>query len=431
VRTVRPVAAEQQRGVVVPAAAGAPTNQVAYHDPRLAAVADVLQADDLTALDDALASVPVTAATDTADVAVCLSRARTLFDKGDLARLVAYLPQLLTIAHVRAEQTQHPADYARSAACYDPATEALNKVGHLAASRITADRSMICARLSGSPIATAASARCLSIVLRHEGREQIADRITLDAAQAGDRDRALEMIADAEHAVIRLPAFRQDQPFNVSAAHVALYRVGVHWSLGDAGAAVNVGRRLHPGQFPTPERRGRLFTDLARAWWQWGKPEETVQSLLAAHSYAPAEVRDRASIRKIAIDLARRHPNVSGVQELTTALGLRAQSLLAFGPADKHAGTQRAHFGMLDAMVWVGPRSRVRGLPAGAPIARLSFPAARLYRPGMPVCHDRGRRPARVPGMPSSGDPAWVSCPPSGARAWRRPADPAQAGGSW
>jgi transcriptional regulator with XRE-family HTH domain len=306
----------------------------------------------LTALDDALASAPVPAAAVVADVDLRLGRARRLFDSGDLARLVAGLPQLLATAHVKSEQTRESADYARTAACYDLATEVLNKVGHLPASRITADRSILCARRSESPIAMAASARCLSIVLRHEEREQVADRITLDAAillertglikpaeaatyaqmlctcaytaaQAGNRDRALELIADAEHAASRLPELATPgQPFSVTAAHVALYRVGVHWSLGDAGAAVNVGRRLHPGQFPTPERRGRLFTDLARAWWQWGKPEQTVQSLLAAHSHAPAEVRDRPAIRNIVTDLARRHPNVSGVRALTAAVGL-------------------------------------------------------------------------------------------------------------
>jgi transcriptional regulator with XRE-family HTH domain len=304
----------------------------------------------LTALDDSLACPPVPVATGTANVALRLSLARRLFDTGNLAALVHGLPELLAIAHAKAEQTRQPADFARSAACYDLATEALNKIGHLAAGRITADRSTICARLSGSPIAIAASARCLSIVLRHDGRARTADRITLDAAvtlertglaspaetatyaqilctcayaaaQAGNRDRALEMIKDAERAASQLPAPPvPGQPFCVTAAHVGLYRVGVHWSLGDSGAALDTGRRLHAEQFPTPERRGRLFTDLARAWWQWDKPEQTAEALLTAHGHAPAEVRDRPAIRNIVTELARRHPHVAGVQELTAAV---------------------------------------------------------------------------------------------------------------
>jgi hypothetical protein len=103
---------------------------------------------------------------------------------------------------------------------------------------------------------------------------------------------------------------------------VTLYKVGVLWSLGDAGAAVHAGRDLHPGQFPTAERQGRLHTDMARAWWRWDKPEQTAHALLAAHRIAPAEVRDRASIRAIVTDLAQRHPRTSGVRELVAATRL-------------------------------------------------------------------------------------------------------------
>lgn len=68
----------------------------------------------------------------------------------------------------------------------------------------------------------------------------------------------------------------------------------------------------------------RLHTDLARAWWQWGKPEPTARALLATHREAPSEVRDRRpAIRAIAVDLVRRHPRVAvaGVGELDTLLG--------------------------------------------------------------------------------------------------------------
>jgi hypothetical protein len=145
-----------------------------------------------------------------------------------------------------------------------------------------------------------------------------------NAAQAGDRDRALEMINQAERAADQLPAYPiGGQPFTVPPAHVTLYKIGVHWSLGDAGSALRAGRDLHSAQFSTPERRGRLHTDLARAWWQWDKPKQTTRALLAAYHHAPAEVRDRASIRKIVTELTREHPRVAGVQQLATAVAQR------------------------------------------------------------------------------------------------------------
>lgn len=49
------------------------------------------------------------------------------------------------------------------------------------ASRITADRATAYAALSGSPIAMAAAARSLSIVLRHEGRHVLADQVSMQA----------------------------------------------------------------------------------------------------------------------------------------------------------------------------------------------------------------------------------------------------------
>jgi tetratricopeptide (TPR) repeat protein len=73
-------------------------------------------------------------------------------------------------------------------------------------------------------------------------------------------------------------------------------------------------------QFPTPERRGRLHTDLARAWWQWGRPDQAARALLAAHRQAPAEVRARPAIRTIVTDLLERHPRMASVRELGTAL---------------------------------------------------------------------------------------------------------------
>ncbi|MFJ3182472.1 helix-turn-helix domain-containing protein [Streptomyces sp. NPDC086796] len=300
-------------------------------------------------LDEALALLPAPASAPTKDRLTAQYRqARTQFNRGAHADLVRALPDLLATAEACTDQ-EEAVGYARLAACYDLATETLSKVGHYAGSRITADRSTTYARLSGDPLAAAASARAFSIVLRHENRAATAQRVTLHAAaqveatglitpgqaatyaqmlctvayaaaEAGDRDRALEMIRDAERAAALLP----DQPgtttFAVTPASVTLYKVGVLWSLGDAGAAVHAGQKLRPEQFETAERRGRLHTDMARAWWRWDKPEQTAHALLAAHRTSPAEVRDRSSIRAIVDDLAQRHPRTSGVRELSAAV---------------------------------------------------------------------------------------------------------------
>ncbi|MGW9211337.1 hypothetical protein ACWGR4_30725 [Embleya sp. NPDC055664] len=112
--------------------------------------------------------------------------------------------------------------------------------------------------------------------------------------------------------------------FTVTPASVGgLYEVGVLYCLGDAGAALHAGRDLHPGRFPTAERRGRLHTDLARAWWQLGKPEQTAAALAAAHHEAPGEVRDRPTIRRVVTELAERHPKAIGVRDLLTTTGIR------------------------------------------------------------------------------------------------------------
>lgn len=311
----------------------------------------------LSAVDDAFVALPRLPGTvGVADVTSLLLRARREFDAGAMTRLIDRLPTLLAAAHAVAEKGREPAAFAQLAACYDLATETLVKVGRYHASRIAADRSLAYARLSGSPIADAASARCLGIVLRHEGRQSIANRITVEAtanlertglvtqaqvaayaqmlctcaynaAQAGDRDRALEMIGEAGRAAGRLePGPVPGQPFSISSAQVSLYRIGVHWALGDAGAALNTGAALRPGMFRTAERQVRLHTDVARAWWQWGKPEQTARALLAAFQVAPAEVLGRPAIRGVATELTERYPRVSGARELASVLRGRRSS---------------------------------------------------------------------------------------------------------
>ncbi|MEV6986665.1 helix-turn-helix transcriptional regulator [Sphaerisporangium sp. NPDC051017] len=305
----------------------------------------------LARLDDALVILPAaSSAPGLPHITARLTQARDHFDSGHLARLLSDLPDLLAVAHEAADRNTRPETYALAAACYEVATSALNKIGRHQASRITADRATMLAKLSDSPVSMATAARCLSIVLRHEGRGPAADQVTLRAiallestgltqpaqaaayaqmlctgaynsAQVGDRDRALEMIKAASRAA-HLPA-RPGIPHAISPAHVTGYEISVHWSLGDAGAALHAGRRVHPSQLPTPERRGRLHTDLARAWWQWGKPEQAALALLDAGRESLPEVRDRPAIRSMALQLIDRHPRTPGARKLAALIGYR------------------------------------------------------------------------------------------------------------
>lgn len=311
----------------------------------------------LNRLDDALVALPSAPGPATAgSVAARLAASRALFDTASYTDLVAGLPDLLASAHELADATGEPAALTCVAACYELATHTLDKIGRRQASRLTADRSMIYARRSDSPLAVALSSRALGVVLRHENRPLMAQRVNLDAigaveatglvtteqrtvltqmlcsaaysaAQGGDRDRALELVGDAESAVRGLADHipnpgRRDAV--ITPAQVQLYRVGSLWALGESGRALDAARGLRPAMFPTPERRARLHTDLARAWWQHDRPEQTAVALLAAHREAPTELTGRLAIRRIALDLIDRHPQLTGARQLRTVLWPRA-----------------------------------------------------------------------------------------------------------
>ncbi|MFH8772028.1 multiprotein-bridging factor 1 family protein [Streptomyces sp. NPDC017958] len=313
----------------------------------LAAAGTAVPASLLLGVDDALAGIPAPSGNSVQPDAR-LARGRRLFDTGQHAALLRELPGLLGDAH--AARSRSDLDHARLSACYTLATQVLVKIGRHDRARITADRATTYASLSGSPLAAAAAARELAIVLRHQDQAAAAQRLILNAAteveatglhtdaqaaayaqmlcttsytaaRAGDRGQALASIEEARRAARRLPTYPPDgRLFRISPAAVDLYAVGVHWALGDAGAALEAGRGLRAEQFPTAERKGRMHTDLARAWWQWGKPEQTASELLGAMRVSPGEVCDRPAIRAIVAELSSRHSRTPGVRELASAV---------------------------------------------------------------------------------------------------------------
>jgi transcriptional regulator with XRE-family HTH domain len=303
----------------------------------------------IQAFDDALA-VPreLDRPEDVPQVRARLQAARKLFDTSALAALMSTLPATIEAARGTAERVDTPASWALLSATYDLATDTLNKIGLKSTARITADRSVMCSARSQDPAAIAASARALGMMLRTTGRYELAAKVVDGAASrletaglrtpaqaamfvrllctsaysasgAGDRTRALDRLAEAERAARRLPAL----PTQTVLPFVRLYRVNLYYTLGDPGAALHAAQVLHERMYPTPERKARLWTDVARAAWPVGDLEQTVQALLAAHAHAPAEVRERPRIRRIAAELVERHPRVDGVPALAAAIGRR------------------------------------------------------------------------------------------------------------
>ncbi|WP_323369113.1 transcriptional regulator [Streptomyces alkaliterrae] len=302
----------------------------------------------LAGVDTALAEMPAPAGSPI-PLDTRLAAARTHFDRGNHNQLLALIPDLLASAHAQAAG-RTDTSHARLSACYTLTAQVLVKIGKYEHARLAADRAATYADLSGSPLTTAAAARELSIVLRHQDKPEAAHRLILaaaaqvektglttdaqaaayaqmlcttsyTAARSGHRHEAVAMIQEAANAARRLPTQAPaGRLFSITPASVSLYEVSVHWALGDAGAALHVGERLHPRQFPTAERRGRLHTDLARAWWQWGKPRQTAQSLLDAYRAAPTEVRDRPAIRSLVTHLNDKHHQLTEVRELARAV---------------------------------------------------------------------------------------------------------------
>ncbi|MET9994211.1 helix-turn-helix transcriptional regulator [Streptomyces mutabilis] len=302
----------------------------------------------LMGLDEALAATP-TPTTGLGPLDGRLAAARELYDKGVHGRLLAVLPGLIADGH-RAAASRKDLDQARLSSVYTLTSSVLSKIGSYERARLTADRARTWAEVSGSPLAAAAAARELAIVLRHQDRHGEAQRLMTSAAtdvettglrtdaaaaayaqmlctlaytaaRGGQRAEALAMVEEARRSARRLPGPPPPgRLFPISRAAVDLYAVGVHWALGDAGAALEAGKDLRPDQFPTAERKARLGTDMARAWWAWNRPEQTARALLDAHRASPGEVRDRPAIRSIVTELAERHPRTTGVGELHVAV---------------------------------------------------------------------------------------------------------------
>jgi hypothetical protein len=233
---------------------------------------------------------------------------------------------------------------------YSLASDLCSRLHDDALGWVTAERARSAAQLSGNPASIAEAARMTSIAMRRHGHHDTAITLltstALDlgadsgdpapnllaaygsllctasytAAQNGHRLQAVELINEAEAAAARLSDVQAPgNPFSVT--NVAIYQIGVHTALGDAGTALDYARKIELRSVPTPERQARFWVDTARAWHRFGNTHNSFQALQAADRSAPEEVR-RSSVRSLLTTLLDAPgPTPSGLRDFATRCG--------------------------------------------------------------------------------------------------------------
>lgn len=223
-----------------------------------------------------------------------VAAARSDLAVGNYTQLAQTLPRSLALA----ESANSPAALA---ALYNVATRTAIKAGNDQLVATAADRALLAARATGDALLVAEAHRMVSAGYRRHGHHaraveiatRAADQLVVDrtasqaaklsplgnlyataaytAAMAGDRPSAYELLGHARAMAQNLGP-DQDAGGWFGPRQVALHEVSVHHQLGNPAAAVAAARSIDVRGLPR-ERAARLYTDLARAYASWGRPE--------------------------------------------------------------------------------------------------------------------------------------------------------------
>lgn len=286
-------------------------------------------------------------------LSTALNLARQEFTACRYLPLASRLPALITVAEATAAQQTHPHAQRVLSESYNLATRALIKLEASGLEWLSADRALHAARTAEDSLTLAEAQRMVASVARRAGHHDHAQTLTLAAAshldvtgarpapehlamyatlhlsaayaaaRAGDRERAGDLLAEAEATANRL-ADDHDRHRGL-VANLISHKVSAAYVLGDAGTALAHARSLPLGAIPTTERRARLLVDTAQAWAQWDKPDQAYRTLLSAERTAPGEVRTRNAVRLLVADLMA-SPKQSTMPGLT-ALAHRVHAL--------------------------------------------------------------------------------------------------------
>lgn len=282
-----------------------------------------------------------------------LATARTTYQACRYHDLAVTLPDVIATAQASladATGERHEKTAAVLADAFSLASDLCSRLHDDTLGWVTAERARSAAQLSGQPSSISEAARMTSIAMRRHGHHDTATNLltntALDldadtgdanpellatygsllctasytAAQNDNRHQAVDLIREAEAAAVRLGGTRlPDSPF--SPTNVAIYRIGVHTALGDAGTALDYARTIQLRAIPTSERQARFCVDTARAWHRYGNTHNSFRALQVAARCAPEEVR-RSSVRSLVRTLLDSPgPTPSGLPEFAAMCG--------------------------------------------------------------------------------------------------------------
>jgi hypothetical protein len=266
-----------------------------------------------------------------------VSRARKQYQACRYTELINHLPRLLGQLDAACrflDGNNKLSAYALSADAYHVAAGFLLKLGDHGLAHLATDRSMTAALASQDPLTVGASARIITHTLMSSGhlpaaiatarnyavqldREigtqtpaslsvygSVLLRGAIAAALNDERSTAHELLAEAAEAARRVGTDANLRGTAFGLVNTQLHQVNVAVTLGDAGTAIDLARRIKLAAITVTERKASLLIDVARAFFQWGRYEQALAVLRAAEQTAPQEVAARASVRTLVRDLA-------------------------------------------------------------------------------------------------------------------------------
>ena len=280
---------------------------------------------------------PPAAPPDLTGLALSVARARKDYQACRYAELINRLPRLLSQLDTACRCLTGDDKLracALSADAYHVTARFLLKTGDHGLAHVATDRSMTTAQASQDSLTVGTSARILTHTLMSSGHltaavttaQNHAARLdhetgtttpesqsvygsvllrgALAAAQHDDRATAHEMLAEATATARRLGSDANLRGTAFGPVNTQMHQVNVAVTLGDAGTAIDLARRIDLRAVTVTERKASLLIDVAWAFFQWGKYEQAHAALRAAEDTAPQEVAARPSVAILARDLA-------------------------------------------------------------------------------------------------------------------------------